>query len=136
MRSDIAVPVEEDGLHVKAERHIIMRPVDADEEYVADIICKLALRLRDDKMTDTHIDNYKRLRTEAGGGSSDILDQQMSAKEEFEASFEALRQKMKDMITEVIAHDPRFVHAVKTLTGEWFLDNVWVQISNFFGVII
>jgi hypothetical protein len=40
---------------------------------------------------------------------------------------------MKDMITEVIAPDPRFVHAVKTLIGEWFLDSVWVQISIFFG---
>ena len=132
MRCDVTVPVEEDGLHVRAERHIIVFPVNADDGYISNTIRKLALRLRDDKMTDTHIDNYKRLLVEVGGGSSDVIDQKMSTDEEFKASLEALRQRMKDMIIEVIAQDARFVDAVTTQLGESALEGVWVFISNFF----
>jgi hypothetical protein len=129
--SSFSEPIEADGLYVTAKRQIIVKPLDEDDGYISNTICKLALRLRNDKMTDTHIGTFKRLDRESGG-SSVILDQKMSEDEEFKASLEALKQKMKDMIVEVIAEDERFVRAVKTCLGESFLEYVWVLIRNYF----
>jgi hypothetical protein len=129
--SSFSEPIEADGLYVTAKRQIIMKPLDEDDGYISNTICKLALRLRNDIMTDTHIGTFKRLDRESGG-SSVILDQKMSEDEEFKASLEALKQKMKDMIVEVIAEDERFVRAVKTCLRESFLEYVWVLIRNYF----
>ena len=123
-------PLEEGALHVRTERQLLVSPFDVDDGYLSDAIRKLALRLREDKLTDMHLEIFCRLRNESGD-SKEVHDK-MSEDEEFKASLEALKQKMKDMITEVIAEDKKFVQAVMITFGESFLQNVWVLIRDFF----
>lgn len=131
IRGSTSTSSEETELNVKMERHIILHPRDPVDGYISDTIYRLALLLRNNEMTDKHLAVYKRLEDESDG-LPDILKQKMSADDEFKASLDALKQKMKDMVTEVIAQDPSFVQAVKICLGESFLENVWVLIRNFF----
>ncbi|KIN08693.1 hypothetical protein OIDMADRAFT_175455 [Oidiodendron maius Zn] len=121
-------PTENGALHIKTERHIMVSPFGALDGYLSDTIQKLALRLREDKLTDAHLDIFHRLKS---NNSSEALDK-MHEDEDFKASLQALKQKMKDMITEVITEDKKFVQAVLATLGESSLANVWVLIQNYF----
>jgi hypothetical protein len=123
--------LEEGALHIRTERQILVSSFDSKDCYLTDTIRTLALRLRDDKLTDTHLDIYNRLHKESNG-SQEVLDDRMREDEELRASCEALKQKAKDMITEVIAEDKMFVQAVLSSSGEPFLQKVWVVVVNYF----
>lgn len=89
LSKDIFESLEEDGLHIRAERQIIVRPINADDGHIWATTLKLALQLREDKMTDTHLDIFNRLNNESDG-PLDILSQKMSDNDGFKASLEAL----------------------------------------------
>jgi len=125
-------PAEEGSLLVRAERQVMVYPVDAAEGYISDTILKLAHRLREDEITDKHLDVFYRLKDESHE-SLELLDKKMNEDEEFRASRAALIQKMKDMIQGLISEDERFVRSVKISFGASSLEKTWVFIWDFFG---
>ena len=123
---------EGDGIAVKSERHIIVNPLMPEDGYIYITIGKLAMRLRADKMTDSHLELYEQLKVEVGN-SPEALKSKMQENEEFKASIKGLRETMKAMTAEVIKEDGRFVDAVKTYFGASFLEDVWVLIQDWFN---
>ena len=75
-------PPENSALHIRTERHILVSPFDAPQGYLSDTIQKLALRLREDKLTDVHLDIFHRLKS---NNSSEALDK-IHEDEDFKAS--------------------------------------------------
>jgi hypothetical protein len=128
---DNSASTEEDGLQVKTEYQLLIIKLNPNNWHILDMIYKLALRLRNDKLTDTHLGIFYRFKEESNG-SSDSLDKKMSEDEEFKASLEALEQKMKDLIIEVCAEDEKFVQVVKSAYGDSSLKTVWLFIRNWF----
>jgi hypothetical protein len=121
---------EDDGLAVKTERHIIVNPIMPEEGYIYTTIGKLAMELRADEMTDTHLELYERLKA---GDSPGALKAEMLENEEFKASVKGLRERMKVLMAEVVEEDDRFVEAVKTYFGSSLLEDIWVLIQDFFN---
>ena len=122
---------EEHGIVVKTERHIIINPLMPENGYLYTTIGKLSMQLRDDKMTDKHLELYEQLKAQFGD-EAEVL-KEMQQNEEFKTSIKGLREKMKVMTTEVIKGDERFVESVKTYFGASFLEDIWVLIQDWFN---
>ena len=122
---------EEHGIVVKTERHIIINPLMPENGYLYTTIGKLSMQLRDDKMTDKHLELYEQLKAQFGD-EAEVL-KEMQQNEEFKTSIKGLREKMKVMTTEVIKGDERFVESVKTYFGASFLGDIWVLIQDWFN---
>jgi hypothetical protein len=134
MREGILATAEEeptkDGIAVRIERHVMVQDL-GEEGYIYDVIEKLALRLRGEEMTDTHLRLYERVR-------GDLEDSSATAKQlaiendELEASIKRLKDKMIEFLAEVVHEDTKFAEMVKNYWGNRFLENLWVLISDWF----
>ena len=118
---------KDDGIPVKTDRFIMLSALQPDEGHIYDTVRRLALQLRSDAMTSQHLELYHRLVHEL-----DQETQSLKENEEFKASIKMLKEKMKDMMKEVVDNDQKFVAAVTTNLGSDFLDYVWVLIYEFF----
>lgn len=123
---------QKEGIAVKTERHIMVNRLMLDEGYIYETIGKLAMQLRNDKLTDMHLELHKRLHEEAGNDLQ-LLKDKMQEDEVFKASVKRLREKMKVITADIISHDERFVEAVKTYLGSSFLESIWVLIQDWFN---
>lgn len=134
---DVSGPVHFDGLHVHAERRIFILSVSPDWSYIINTINKPALALREDELTDTHLGIFN----QRSAPSTDSIDDNEGADsdewtdidEAFEASLDALEQKMQGQIASVIATDARFVDAVTAVKIDR-LDHLWTLIQDWFHV--
>jgi hypothetical protein len=88
-----------------------------EEGYIYDVVERLALRLRDDELTDRHLGFYNKLMKLCHGRSKELTER-MAGYQEFQDSLKNLKEKMKDMMREVVQDDKRFIEAVKVYWGE------------------
>jgi hypothetical protein len=134
IREGILATAEEeptkDGIAVRIERHVMVQDL-GEEGYIYDVIEKLALRLRGEEMTDTHLRLYEQVR-------GDLEDSSATAKqleienEGLEASTKRLKDRMIEFLAEVVHEDTKFAEMVKEYWGDRFLENLWVLISDWF----
>jgi hypothetical protein len=134
MRQGILATTEEestkDGIAIRIQRHVMVQDL-GEEGYIYDSIEQLALRLRGEEMTNTHLRLYERLR-------GDLEDSSATAKqlaienEELEASIKRLKDRMIELLAEVVHKDRKFAEVVKKYWGDSFLENLWVLISDWF----
>jgi hypothetical protein len=134
MREGILATAEEeptkDGVAIRIQRHVMVQDL-VEEGYIYDVIEKLALRLRGEEMTDTHLRLYERVR-------GDVEDSPATAKqlgtesEELKASIKRLKDRMIELLAEVVHEDTKFAEMVKKFWGARFLENLWVLISDWF----
>jgi hypothetical protein len=104
IREGILATAEEeptkDGIAVRIERHVMVQDL-GEEGYIYDVIEKLALRLRGEEMTDTHLRLYEQVR-------GDLEDSSATAKqleienEGLEASTKRLKDRMIEFLAEVV----------------------------------
>ena len=120
------------GLVVRTERHIVLNPLTPENGYIHTTIRILAMQLRDDEMTEKHLELYKNLKEEVET-SPEALKAKMQESEEFKDSIKGLREKMRTMTAEVLKKDERLVNAVKKYFGASFLEDIWVLIQDFFN---
>lgn len=126
------IRTDEGAIRVKTERYVTVILVPEEEGYIYDIIENLALRLRDDELTDQHLRIYKDLE-ELSQGGNDTLAGQMAGKQAFQHSLEALCEQMKNMVRELVQSDERYHAAIETYCGATFAEDVWIFIPNFFS---
>ena len=122
----------ESGIPVKTERHIMVNRLTPDDGYIYETISKLAMQLRDDQLTDKHLELHAQLKAEVGE-DPEALKTKMEENEEFKDSVKGLREKMKVITAEIISKDERFVAAIKTYFGSSVLEDIWVLIQDFFN---
>jgi hypothetical protein len=134
MREGILATAEQeptkDDIAVRIERHVMVQDL-GEEGYVYDIIGKLALRLRSEEMTNTHLRLYERVRGDLEDSSA-MARQLAMESEELKASIKCLKDRMIELLAEVVLEDIKFAEMVKKYWGDDFLENLWVLISDWF----
>jgi hypothetical protein len=122
----------EDGVAVNIKRYIIVSTLAPEDAYIHATMYTLALRLRDDELTNKHLALHQKLEKETAS-STQALETKILEDEDFKTSIKVLTEKMKKMTREVVAEDSRFVAAVKMYFGDSFLDDMWVLIKDWFN---
>ena len=126
------ITTDEGGIGVKTERQVMVSLLSEEEGYIYDIIESLALRLRDDELTDQHLGIYNDLE-KISQGSNDTLAEEMARNQAFQNSLKTLREQIKDMMREVVQSDDKFLAAISTYWGASFAEHLWVLVKDFFS---
>jgi hypothetical protein len=121
---------EEEGIIVRTERQVIVKELNEEEGYVFDVVERLALQLRGDEMTDHHLSMYRKLMDNHNG--NDDPGKAIVENEQFQESLEALKKKMKELMTNAVQNDERLVAAINVFWGASFAEHLWVLIQDFF----
>lgn len=123
--------LSDDSIAVETKMHIMVNPLPPLETYLYSTIERLALVLRAESITDRHLQLHAQLERQCYIFDMDLKDR-MQKDELFKTSLKELRDRMKEMVREVVRVDDRFVQSVEKYYGVSFLETVWVNIRDYF----
>jgi hypothetical protein len=126
-----ALELSDDGIAVETKMHIMVTPLPPLEAYMYSTIEQLALVLRAESITDRHLQLHAQLERQCYIFGMDLKDR-MEKDELFKTSLKELRDRMKEMVREVVRVDEKFVQSVEKYYGVSFLEMVWVNIRDYF----
>jgi hypothetical protein len=120
-----------EAIVITVKFQVLVSKLPPDHAYVYQILDMLALKLRDNEVTERHLQLYNQLENDCP--NSVMLAERMKEDEEFKTSIDRVRQMFKDAIGEVTSHDKRFTTAVETYIEKGLLEYIWVMIPDRFN---